>query len=308
MTEGNQDVQNVDVKTDVNPTTTPTTVPNATPDNKDASTQLNPQDKAEPKSYWPEDWRTRASKGDEKELKRLERFASPDAVLDAYRNMEKKLSSMETVKPFPADGTDEEKNNWRTANNIPLDPKAYDLSDLKDFITDDNKPVIEGYLELAHKTNTPPEHVKQLLGWYFDQQNQGIERFNEIAQQKTEQAKAALQEEWGSDYKRNLNIIHGYLGEDMANQFAQARLADGTFMIDNPEVMRFLAEKALEHNPVATVVPNTGGNPADTIDNEIAKIKKLVANSDSEYWKGSESAKLQKRFGELLAARERLKK
>jgi hypothetical protein len=42
---------------------------------------------------WPEDWREKAAKGDEKRLNQLKRYASPLAAFEALESAQKKISS-----------------------------------------------------------------------------------------------------------------------------------------------------------------------------------------------------------------------
>ena len=75
-----------------------------------------------------DDWRTRLAGGDEKELKRLSRFASEADVYKAYRELEKKKSSGELKQALSKDATPEQIAEWRKENGIPETPDKYDLT------------------------------------------------------------------------------------------------------------------------------------------------------------------------------------
>jgi hypothetical protein len=68
-------------------------------------------------------------------------------------------------------------------------------------------------------------------------------------------------------------------------------------------VLQFLAQTAREMYPEATVIPGGGTGSLDSVEAEIAAIRKDIANPASGYYK--DQAK-QDRFSRLLEARDKL--
>jgi hypothetical protein len=65
-------------------------------------------------------------------------------------------------------------------------------------------------------------------------------------------------------------------------------------MINNPAVLRDLAQLSRTVNPFATVVPTGGGDRMGSVDDEISKIQGMMGDRNSEYWKGPKDEKTQK--------------
>ena len=259
---------------------------------------------------WPADWRTKLAAGDEKALKRLERFQSPADILKSYRALEQKVSSGEikAVTPFPDKGTAAEQKAWRTEQGLPETPDKYDLKlDNGLVIGDADKPIIDEFLKDAHGRNMPPGMVKSTVEWYF--KNQEALR---IAQEKADielgaKTQDELRGDWGNDYRRNINQIKALLGtapEGVSELIEGARLADGSPLANHPGALRFLASLAHQINPVATVVPNASGNVASAIDDEIKSIETTMREKPAAYRKDKG---MQDRYKELLGARSRVK-
>jgi hypothetical protein len=104
--------------------------------------------------------------------------------------------------------------------------------------------------------------------------------------------------------------MHSYLGtlpEPVQNVFMQGRGPDGIPIGYNPEVLKWLTGKAMEENPVATVVPGAGSNQAAAVADEIANLEKMMGNTSSDYWRGPKAAANQERYRVLIEAREKLK-
>lgn len=260
---------------------------------------------------WQDSWREDMSGGDEGKLERLSRYTSPTAVADALIAAQTKISSGDLSVPFPDEGTDEEKAQWRSDHGIPTDAGGYNL-DFDDglVIGEDNQPLVDDYLKLALETNQDPAQVKQNVQWFIESQNKQMEEMNERDQQLALETNNALQAEWGNEYKATKNAIRGFLDtmpEDIRENFASARMMDGTPVLSNPKMLQWLADQALQINPASTLVPPGSGDIGSSIADEIAEIQKMMGDKSSDYWKGAKSEGLQKRYRDLLDAQAKMK-
>lgn len=261
--------------------------------------------------FTADDWREKLSGGDEKVLKQLERYASPDAVAKALVETKRKISAGEFKRPLSSDATPEEVAAWRQENGIPEAPDKYEIK-LSDglVIGDEDKPFVDGFLKIAHEVNATPETVNKLLDWFFDSQDEQIAKAEEADTKFRAEATELLRSEWGADFKTNINLVNGLLDsapQGLKQNLFEARLADGTVLGNNPEVLKFLAGVAREINPIATVVPGAGAGAATAIADELAKLTKMSGDPNSEYWKGPSAEKNQARMRQLLDAQDRMK-
>lgn len=254
-----------------------------------------------------EDWRIKLAGGDEKELKRLNRFASEADLYKAYRELEKKKSSGELKTPFPKDGSNEEKALWRKENGLPESADKYDLTFENGLVIgEEDKPMVDEFVAAMYEQNATNEQVKAGLGVYYSL----------LEKQKAAQAEAdvdfkdasmeELREEWGGEFKKNVNAVAGLLEsapDSVKEIFDAARTADGKIVGNHPDVVKWLAGMAFEINPAATVMPGSINNPSSAIADEIAGIEKMIASRDPAYWN---DPKKQSRYQELLAAQEKI--
>lgn len=266
----------------------------------------NPEPKA---GTWPDDWREQYAKDDEKTLKRLQRYASPQAALDAMIAAQDKIRSGVLKSALPENATPEQLKMWREENGIPESPEQYDTG-LPDgqTINEHDKALVDGFLKASHDSNMSPAQVKQSLAWYFTEQQRQIDAVAERDAQAKRSAEDELRGEWGGEYRQNINLINGLLDTapvGVRENFMGARLADGSILENNPQVLRYLTGLAREINPVATVVPGAGVNTASAIDNEIAALEGRMKNDRPAYFKDN---KAQARYRELITARDRFKR
>ena len=257
-----------------------------------------------------DDWRVKLAGGDEKELKRLSRFASEVDVYKAYRELEKKKSSGELKQALGKDATAEEITQWRKENGIPETPDKYELKfDNGLVIGEQDKPMIDEFVTRMHGENANPAQVKAAIATYYDligKQQQAMAE-NDVAFKDA--SLDALRGEWEGDFKKNLNAVNGLmqsLPDETREAFENARTSDGRVLGNDPAIIKWLAHMAFEINPAATVMPASVSNPGAAITDEISSIEKLIGDRSSSYWKGGESAKMQARYSELLAAREKI--
>ena len=262
----------------------------------------------------PTDWATRRTayaKGDEKLEKRLARYSSEEAVIDALLAAQNKIASGELKAPLPKDATPEQLKEWREANGIPESPEKYDTT-LPDglVIGEVDKPIVDEYLKEAHALNQTPEQVKSTLSWYFKMQEKQVAEMRAADEDARVKAVATMKEEWGPEFALNKNLVDGLLAsapESIKDQILGARAPDGVPLGFKPDALRWFANLARQTNPTATIVPINGMSQIDTVESEIKKIDAIRNNKDTEnqYWKDE---KMQARYRELLDARDKLSK
>lgn len=267
---------------------------------------------ADVKPTWPDNWRNEMVGGDEKELQQIGRYATPADVWKKARALEQRLSSGEFKRtvPFPDKGTPEEQASWRKEAGIPEAPDKYELPKGKDGkpVYDPAKPEVANFLKAAHAANMAPQHVQATLQFLA----QEAQRQDDEDRQQDEQEQKAYEDtqraKWGQDYRRNENLIGGLLDtapQGVKDLLLKSRLADGTLLKNHPGVQDFLIGLALQINPQGTVVPNSSGNIGVAIDDEIAKIEKVMRENRKEY---NRDEKMQARYRDLIAARQRTPK
>ena len=262
---------------------------------------------------WPTDWRVKAETGiedkDGKIAKRLERFGSPADAVKAWLNADKLISSGQLKKPLADNPTAEELTAWRKDNGVPDKPDGYDTK-LPDglVIGETDKPKVAKFIEAMHGANASQATVTNALTAYYKMQDAEMaDRADKDAEIKAG-TEDTLRAEWGADYRRNMGAVQTLIAgapKDVAELIQGARLADGSPLGNHAGVLGWLSGIAREINPTATVVPGGGQQAIDAVEAEISTIRGLMKDPQSKYWKGPDADKMQKRYTELLSARER---
>ena len=261
---------------------------------------------------WRDDWREELAGGDKKELKRLQRYKSMKDFHQASRASAQKLSEGPGKIGLASDASDEEVAAYRKDNGIPEKPDGY-LENLPNglVIGEDDKPLVNSFLERAHGKNADPVVVADTLDWYYDQQEEQVAEQSQSDKAYRAEGVEELRGEWGAEYKGNLNSALSFL--DMAPQgdgdvsfkdnLLGARMADGTLLGDNPGALRWLAKLADDANPAGFVSPGAGMSQIDSVNDEIASIEKTMRTDRNAYDK---DPKMQDRYLKLLGAQEKL--
>jgi hypothetical protein len=291
----------------------------------DGATDVKPDDsdKAgddtdQAKGYWPEDWKERyvdkqvtkdgkplddAAK--EKLMKRLARYASPRAAMDAMIAAQNKISAGGLVKIPGKDATPEEIAQYRKEIGVPEEAKGYDLT-LGDgmVVGDDDKEMVNAFLETAHAGNYTQQQVTDGLNWYYKTQEDAISARHEADVTHKAAVEEELREEWGPEYKSNINLMANYLttdfGEGVADLITGARLADGTPLANHPDILRGFVAKARSANPLGALVPGSGTKQHDAM---VAEIETLEAKMGTD---GALKGKDQDRYLKLVSMRDKV--
>lgn len=269
------------------------------------------------KGYWPEDWKERYvgklkdkegkdldEAGKDKMMKRLSRYASPRAAMDAMVNAQNKISAGGMVKIPGKDATPEELTQYRKDIGIPDEAKGYDLA-LGDgmVIGDEDKDMIDGFLETAHAGNYSQQQVTDGLNWYYKNQEDAIAARYEADATHKSGVEEELREEWGAEYKGNVNLMANFLGTDfgegVGDLLVGARLADGTPLANHPDIIRGFVAKARAANPMGALVPGSGTKQHDAMVSEIEALETKME-------KGSLQGKDQDRYLKLISLRDKV--
>lgn len=255
------------------------------------------------------DWRAEIAGDDDKFKSKLERFAEPAQFGTAYREAEQKIRAGDIGPKLPDEPTDEQVKEYRNAIGVPIEAEGY-LKELPDglVIGDDDKEIVGGFVEEMHKLHTPPVFVHAALGWYTQLEEQMQEARVEMDAQQSRDATDELREAWGKDYRTNINVINNFLdakfGKETREQFVNGRFQDGTGFLNEPHVMKVMAQIARESVGVADILPNDT-NQIQSLTDEIAELEKYMREKRHEY---NKDVKAQKRLEELYDIRLNLEK
>lgn len=259
------------------------------------------------------DWaavRTRIAKGDEKLEKRLARYSSIDSVVEALIAAQNKIASGGLKTAYPKEGSEAEIAAWRAENGVPETADGYEIKlDEGVLMGDEDKPLVSEFLQAAHAANYTPEQANAAVNWYMNMREQEADAIAANDTQSREQAEQQISEMWGTETKLNKQMILNHLKgapDGVGDLLLGGRLADGTPIFNHPGALRWFAEQARSLNPIATVVPGSGQNAAQAMEDEIASIEKMMGDRESDYWKGPKAATTQERYRKLIDAKQRL--
>lgn len=238
-------------------------------------------------------------------LTRLKRFNTPADAAKALREADKLISSGTLKKQLPKNATPEQVAEYRKDNGIPEAPDKYDLGVPKDLaLSDLDTEMLTDWAAKAHAVNASPEVVKAGTAAYIEMRARVAAQMEERNTTAKSDTTESLRAEWGPDYKTNVDGVNSLLKNSPATavqDLLAARTEDGVQLLNNPEVMRWLAGHARELGFVgATVVPN-GGDLGKGIDGELDDLKKQMGTAEWE-----KNAKGQARFIQLTEAKNRM--
>ena len=256
-----------------------------------------------------DDWRADLAGEDADLLKFLGRHQSKATALKEFRQLHADMRSGKLRKPLGDDPTDDELAAYRKDMGVPEKPEGY-LESLSDglVVGDDDKEAVDAFLAEMHSANAPAGVTNAALKAYYGIVEQQAAAEAEAMTNAKAASEDALRQEWGGDYRRNLNVMHSYLDTLPAavkEAFTNGRMADGTPIGYSAEALKWLTGLATEANPLATVVPGAGANQASAVADEIAKIEGFMRTNRKAY---NADEKMQARLRELYSARDKLPK
>ncbi len=279
---------------------------------KESGTALSVDPAVEPvvtvAATWPDDWRARLAGEDKAFLKTLDRFTDPSALAKSYRALQTKQSSGELKSALPENATPEQVKAWRADNGIPDAPDGYKIELGEGHVIGEaDKPLVDEFAkDVALAANMSNAQLSKVMSWYFAKQDAIKTQEWERDEQARLGAGDSLREEWGNEFKGNVNAVKNFLAgapEQVRNELEHARMPDGTKLGSNPHVLNWFANLAREMNPTATLVP-AGIPAAKGVADEISTIEQRMSKDRDGYFRDNA---MQSRYRELVEARDKMK-
>lgn len=261
---------------------------------------------------WRDDWRGAAAKGDEKLVKRLERYADPETAFAALFSAQDSIAKNGLRMPAPgADATPEQIAEYRKANGVPESHDKYDLTLPNGLVVGEaDKPLVDSFTKFGHGKNWSNDQVKQGLEWYYSNVDAQRQQREEADATYKEQGLAKLGEMYKGDFKRNIRMVNEYLDgapESVKTNILGARLPNGRLLGADPEMIDWLFQQAHFRNPQATVMGGNSEANVKAAETELAELRGMMGDKNSAYWKGADAQKKQARFRELTDAVNKVK-
>ena len=272
--------------------------------------------------YWPKDWREKAAAhyaGDSKtaytkELKRLKNIVDPAGLYGMYREAEGKITSGNMIHKPGKNATEEDMKAYHKSLGAPDTAEDY-VKDLvladEQVLGDDDKALALGFAGEMYKAGASQQVMNTAMDWYYANQ-EAIAAAQDDSDEKVKyDSEKELKEEFGPAFKRKTSNISSLFvqapgGSDLSNgdslyaRLIGGRMADGTIIGNDPDMIRLLVHLAGDANPAAAIMEE-GMATTKAVDQEIKDIEKIMRTDKRDYFKNYAG-----RYQELLAAREKI--
>lgn len=235
---------------------------------------------------WPENWREQLSGGDEKLLAMLKRYTAPQNFAKSFKELRATFDGRKEQQrvELPDNPTSEQLSEYRKANGIPETPDAYEFEVPEGRELNEIDQVVLGdFAQAMHEANMSPSAVKAATKWFFEYEAAQAQAKADVAYQARIETEEKLRQEWGADYRPNVNLMSNVLAENLgskANEFLQLELSDGTRVGDNEQFIRLMANLARQ----------VGGSTAQVYQSDVQTAGKDLAEQKAELMKMMNSA------------------
>ncbi len=246
---------------------------------------------------WPETWREDLAGENEQELNQLKRYGTPQDLWRKTRALETKLSSGEYRMKMPDEPSEADIAEYRQVNGIPEKWEDYDTEISEGFVVgEEDKPIVDGFLQVAHEVNAEPAQVKQMLSWYYDEVERQTEERAEQDQKAQEDAEEDLREEYGKNYRAERNRITNFLNatmpKDLVDEVLHGRGASLTPLGSHPAFLKWANHIARQLDATGTLTGAEAGDAGKTIDDRMKEIKNIMRTDRARYDRENLAAEL----------------
>lgn len=290
--------------------TTPTNEPiptlaetGAATDPAPAAEDLSQGDKPAPGANWPTDWREQLAGGDDKLLSMLKRYTAPQNFAKSFKELRATFDGRkdQTKAELPTDATPEQLAEYRKANGIPETAEGYEFAVPEGHeLTEVDQLVLGDFAKAMHQANMAPEAVKAATKWFFEYEAASSQAKADVAYQARIETEEKLRQEWGADYRANVNLMGNVLSETLgakAGDLLQQELADGSRLGDNEAFIRLMAQLSRQvGGSEATVYHSDVQTAGRDLQEQKTDLMKLMNSADpserKRYWSPDVQARM----------------
>ncbi|NIA72278.1 hypothetical protein HBA54_27165 [Pelagibius litoralis] len=250
------------------------------------------------------DWR--AGLGDD--LKPVaEKFTSPADVVKSYSELQKRLGN--SVLLPGKDAKPEEIAAFHKKLGVPESPEGYKV-ELPKELPEELKPneaaqeSTKDFLKAMHGAGATPGVVQTALSWYYGSLQAGSEQKAANEKKATEEANAALEQEWGEDAKANdafgVRAVKEFGGDDFA-EFLETKEIDGIKVGDHPAFRRAFANIGRKMGEGRPLVEGDS-EAAGTVQERIDELHALQDKDPKKYASQAVQNELRDLYGKLYGS------
>jgi hypothetical protein len=203
---------------------------------------------------FPDDWREKLAKGNDKLLAALKRYKSPHDWANAGFAAQQKIRSGDYKAKLPDNATAEEKAAWRKDNGLPEEAAKYETVVPNHQWTEADAPLLDGFKGVAFESGMSQEQVTKTLGFYSQLIADAKDKHETAIAGKDKADRAAVEDnlraKLGGEYRPAVQLLSRFLKdsevfpEGMDAKLANARFPDGTRLINDPAIADFFITMA----------------------------------------------------------------
>lgn len=231
------------------------------------------------------DWRKAIAGDDEKELKRLQRFADLKAYDKSAQDSQKALRDSGRIKLPGKDATDEDRASYYKAIGVPEKADAYKITLPQGYEPDEEAKAsletIKGFLHKRGGHAASPETVQAAHDLYIELLTDAGAKASARAVEAKETTESKLRGEWRHDFDHNMQLaehavaFYGPKGLD-ASEVMNMPMADGSTLGSQEWFVRFLANVGTHsaEDPYFAATGNLKGDPS-SLESERDELMKL---------------------------------
>ena len=154
-------------------------------------------------------------------------------IIKSFVHGQKSMGSDKIIKPTEHSSKEEWDNIHQEMFGFQLDPNEYKLE--REDTAKIPAEFYEDFKKIAHDNRIPIEKAKALMNFYEEKVGSSLTAQTALSATKVEEDTAALKEEWGEAFGKNLNaakkVITEYGGDELATYLEESGLGNDTKVI-----------------------------------------------------------------------------
>ena len=163
-------------------------------------------------------------------------------------------------------------------------------------VGDDDRQMVQKFADHMTDKGATPEFMHEAVAWYNALDADNVGTYDDGRDRH--EAETLMRDTWGDNYDSTVNSIIDMVDESPVADFIfEARLPDGSLLMNNPMLLEWLGEAV---NAAADDNNIPDDNEGEVNMETKAEIEELMRDRSGPYWKGPRASALQERYMQLV--------
>lgn len=205
----------------------------------------------------------------------LGKYQTAENFVNGFLNAQK-LIGKKGVSPIHENSTEVEIQEFRNQMGIPESPDGYEFNSIDGLEIDETS--LNDFKKLSHELNIPASTAQKIVEYDIQRHQNALQQHEQSIEESSKQTIKTIQDEFKNDWQSVIKNAH-----NVAKTFGSDELRNDPAFANNPEVIKFLNNIAIQMGNDPLIQSDTSANISISLNDKINEITQHPGYMDTSH-------------------------